>query len=344
MSRIPSASADGLPNSNHGQEDGISHADAAIAGIFDPRTIPDRATEATWCAPDGHRIRRLDWPVPVTGERGSILFLPGRGDAYEKYLETYEHWRQSGWRVTAADWRGQAGSGRLGADAVTGHIDDFALWVDDLAAFWREWTADRAGPHVLAGHSMGGHLVLRAVAERAVLPDALVLSAPMLGLLPQNVPHAVKHQVARFMSQFGDSRRPAWKWSEKPGEVPAARILLLTHDKRRYEDELWWREKRPELVMGPGSWGWVERAIASIRSLEAPGVLERVELPVFLFATSTDKLVSFAAIRRAAARLPNVETLWFGSEARHEILREVDDVRDRALAEIDAFLEAHLAR
>ena len=69
--------------------------------------------------------------------------------------------------VTAADWRGQAGSGRLGTDAVTGHIDDFGIWTADLAGFWRDWSKERKGPLVLAGHSMGGHLVLRAVAEGA---------------------------------------------------------------------------------------------------------------------------------------------------------------------------------
>src|SRR6185503_7838883 len=100
----------------------------------------------------------------------------------EKYLETLEHWRRQGWRVTAADWRGQAGSGRLGIDPVTGHVDDFALWVGDLAAFWQEWASDRSGPRVLAAHSMGGHLALRAVADRRLDPPpaALVTTAPML--------------------------------------------------------------------------------------------------------------------------------------------------------------------
>ena len=192
-------------------------------------------------APDGHRIRRIDWPEPDGEARGSLLFLPGRGDAYEKYLETLEHWRTKGWRVTAADWRGQAGSGRLGADPVTGHIDDFALWVSDLTAFWEEWSRDRSGPLVLAGHSMGGHLVLRAVAEGAVQPDALVLSAPMLGFLPEAVPNWAQLAAARLMGRIGDSRRPAWKWSEKPGELPAGRAALLTHDEARYADESWWR-------------------------------------------------------------------------------------------------------
>ncbi len=269
--------------------------------------------------------------------------MAGRGDAYEKYLETFEHWRRGGWRVSAADWRGQAGSGRFGRDAVTGHIDDFALWVDDLARFWREWAQPRAacGPLVLAGHSMGGHLVLRAVAERAVQPPpaGLILSAPMLDVRPEHVPQSVRHLLARVMTRIGDARRMAWKYNEKPGLLPGARQALLTHDAARYADELWWRRERPELAMGPGSWGWVNSAMRSIRALERPGVLEAVDLPVLLLATRADRLVGIRAIERAAARLPDVETLILGFEARHEILRETDAVRDPALAAIDAFLD-----
>lgn len=272
--------------------------------------------------------------------------MPGRGDAYEKYLETFEHWRGRGWRVTAADWRGQAGSGRLGFDEVTGHVDDFADWIADLVHLWSEWARSRAGPLVLVGHSMGGHLALRAIVERVLdpPPDALLLSVPMLDVLPETLPLTLKHGTARAMCAVGDPRRPAWKWSEKPGEVPAFRQELLTHDPDRYSDELWWRRARPELVMGPGSWGWVRGAVESIRALARPGVLEAVDLPIFIIATSVDRLVGSRAIRRAAARLPNAQALWFGSEAAHEILREVDAVRDRALAGIDGFLDGVSSR
>jgi len=268
--------------------------------------------------------------------------MPGRGDFYEKYLETFEHWRQRGWRVTGADWRGQAGSGRLGMDAVTGHVETFADWIADLAALWREWAAGQKGPHVLVCHSMGGHLALRAVAEGILrpAPAALVLSAPMLDVLPERVPVGLRQLLARAQCARGDPRRPAWKWSERPGEVPAFRQHLLTHDDRRYADELWWRAERPQLGMGPGSWGWVREALASIRLLNRAGTLEAVELPVYIVATTADRLVGVRAIRRAAARLPRADVLWFGPEAAHEILREVDPVRDRALAAIDRFLES----
>ncbi len=51
-----------------------------------------------------------------------------------------------------------------------------------------------------------------------------------------------------------------------------------------------------------------------------------------------DKLVGYSAIARAAQRLPEVELVRFGKEAHHEILREADPVRGRALAAADAFL------
>lgn len=305
---------------------------------FDRRRIPETARETRWALPDGHSLRRIDWPAAAE-PRGSLLFMQGRGDFYEKYLETLNHWAGQGWRVTAADWRGQGMSGRLGADAVTGHIADFSVWVEDLAALWAFWRAETPGPHVLVAHSMGGQVALRALAEGRIDPDAVVLSAPMLDVAGPPLPRWLLHAAARAMTILGDPRRPAWKWSEKPGQVPAERISLLTSDADRYGDELWWREHRPELVMGPASWGWVERAFASMRGLERPGILERIRTPVLLLAVERDRLVGLSGILRAAARLPQGELVRFGPEARHEVLRETDAVRDRALAAIDEFLD-----
>ncbi len=332
-----------LPKSNQSRRLVISDSSKGPAYHIDRRAIPPGAIESTWEAEDGHGVRRIDWPNVhtsdgVTAPRGSILFFPGRGDNYEKYLETLEQWHRAGWQVTAADWRWQGGSGRFGKDKVTGHIDDFASWVNDLRAFWTSWKAQTPGPHILAGHSMGGHLALQGVVEGAVDPDALVLSAPMLGFVGP-IPSALGHFVAKLMCRIGDPARPAWKWSEKPGAVPASRQSLLTHDEERYQDELWWREKRPELVMGPGSWGWVERAYASMRGIFAGDGLDTAQTPVLLLSTSNDKLVSHSAVLDAAKRLPNAQLISFGKEASHEILREADSVRDRAMNAIAQFLD-----
>lgn len=316
---------------------------AGVTAVFGRRAIPTGARESRWALPDGHPLRRIEL-APIAGRpaRGSLLFMPGRADFYEKYLETLEYWAGQGWQVSAADWRGQGASGRMTANPLVGDIADFSVWIADLAALWADFVATNPPPHILVGHSMGGHLVLRAEADGVLAqsgkgPDALVLSAPMLGFISA-IPRAFQPLFGRIMCSIGDPARMAWPVSEKPGSPLDKRATLLTHDADRYSDEEWWRAKRPELVIGPASWRWVERASASIERLRAPGVLEGLTVPVLLLAAKHDALVAWPAIEQAAARLPRAELTAWGAEARHELLREVDAVRDDVLAVIDRFL------
>jgi lysophospholipase len=54
--------------------------------------LPDGCVEQLWISLDGWPIRRIDL-FPTHEVRGSLLFMPGRGDFYEKYLESLEEWR-----------------------------------------------------------------------------------------------------------------------------------------------------------------------------------------------------------------------------------------------------------
>lgn len=266
-----------------------------------------------------------------------MLFLPGRGDHYEKYLETLDYYANLGWHVTSIDWRGQGGSGRLLPDQGVGHIDDFSIWIADLKAFWLEWKSSMHRPHVVLAHSMGGHLAMRALVEKAIDPVAVAMSAPMLGIHTGGLPLALNHAVAKLMCKLGRSKQAAWKVSEKPLSPMNLRQKILSSDDNRYQDELAWWALRPEVKLGPPSWHWVERAIASIRLMEQPGTLEAVETPILLLATTADQLVSTPRIITDSKRLPNAELLIFGKEAAHELLREADEVRDRCLDRINIF-------
>jgi lysophospholipase len=312
---------------------------ASTKSMIDRRSIPSAASESVWQAGDSWPIRRIDWPPQAKAQRGSLLFLPGRGDHYEKYLETLDHYAHLGWRVTSIDWRGQGGSERLLANPNVGHIDDFSTWIADLKHFWKIWKAESPGPHVVLAHSMGGHLTMRALAEKAIDPVAVALSAPMLGIQTMGLPYLLHHGVAKMMCALGDPNRAAWKEGEKPGSPLNVRAHILTHDADRYADELAWWQQRPEVRLGPPSWRWVERAIASSRMLNEPGVMEGIKTPILLLATKADRLVDTARIERDAERLPNAELLLFGKEAAHELLREADPVRDRCLDAITAFFD-----
>jgi lysophospholipase len=305
------------------------------------RAIPATARITHWTAPDGWRLRRFDWPADAH-PRGSILFQGGRGDIFEKYLEAFGHWHGLGWSITSFDWRGQGGSGRLSPNPHVGHVDNFEIFVDDFAAFWAEWSRDTVGPHVAIGHSMGGHLMLRALTEGVARPDAAVLIAPMLGL-HSPLGARLGERLARVLAGAGNPARPAWKVNERPATT-ASRQTLLTHDVARYEDELYWQASKPELLLGPPSWRWVVKAFESTRLLRDDPRLKTMTVPVLMILAEADQLVSTAAALQVAARLPDVEVVRFGAESAHEVLREADGVRNRAIGAIDAFIAARVQR
>ena len=141
------------------------------------------------------------------------------------------------------------------------------------------------------------------------------------------------------MTRIGPPGRPAWKSNERPARPGASRRAFLTHSDERYDDELWWKAEKPELALGPPSWRWLDLAYRSTLDSFRPGALEGVTTPVLLLCADQDKLVSPAAILEAARRLPHARLVRFGAESAHEIFREADPVRIRALAETDAFLD-----
>ncbi len=302
---------------------------------IDRRSLPAGARIDRWAAPDGWEHRVFDWRAEGPA-RGSILFQGGRGDILEKYLESFAHWHAAGWNVTSFDWRGQGGSGRLTPAKNCGHIEDYADYVDDLRHFWSRWTQTNPGPRVAIGHSMGGHLVLRGLVEGVIAPDAAVLVAPMLGFKP-GIFGRFAERAARFLGGLGDPSRPAWKGNEKP-YTTETRASLLTHDPDRYADEIWWQTHDPSILTGPPSWRWVIEGFRSMRELAADPRLETMRVPLLMLVAVHDGLIDARAALALAPSLPDVHLVSFGKESAHEILREVDAVRDRALGEIDAFL------
>jgi lysophospholipase len=292
------------------------------------RSIPPGARVSRWTAPDGWPLRRFDWPAE--GACGTMLVQGGRADIFEKYLESFAHWHAQGWTIVSFDWRGHGGSGRPVVDAARG---EFAIAVEDLAAVWRELPAE--GPRVLLGHSMGGYLALRATVGSAVDPDRLVLVSPMLGL--RSPVGRLGGAIARFMRDRGDPARAAWKANERPGSR-AGRQVLLTADASRYADEGWWHAQAPDHTATPPSWAWLAESFESTAALSRDTRLATLDAPVLMLVAENDGLVDARAAIRVARRLPRCELVRFGPESAHEILREADPVRTRALASIDAFI------
>ncbi len=292
-------------------------------------TILPNGVPATVPMPDGWPIRVVDWPAPAQSN-GSLLFLNGRADFIEKYGEAYHAFASWGLALSAFDWRGQGGSGRLGAHPHHGHGDDFDRWVDDLDALVARFVARAPAPHFAVGHSMGGHLLLRHLARGNSPLARVALLAPMLGL--RAAPPAVR-RLARLMTalgagdRFAPLQRPYGKFQQRP-----ERANLLTGSPERFAEEHDWLARRPELALGGVTWGWLAAADRSLATLLAPGLLESIATPTLTLVGERERLVDSTPARR----LPGACVVIPGG--RHELLRDADAPRLDTLARLKAWL------
>ncbi len=296
-------------------------------------TLPQGMAIERWPAHDG-------WPLGVgawrEGRRGTLLFLNGRADFLGKYAEVLWWWRTRGWAIAAPDWRGQGLSGRVGRTALHGHADSFAPWLDDLAAIVGR-LAHWPRPLVALGHSMGGHLLLRALAEGQRGIDRAALTAPMLGLaLP--IPTGLAAAISRGARAAGLGQQLLPGQHLRLGaRLAARRATALTSCPLRARDEAWWLERHPERALGGPTWGWLAAAFDSLAALAQPGAVEAVTIPVLALLAGDEQVVDNRAAMRTLARLPaGRHDILPG---RHELLREADGARLATLDRLDRFLE-----
>ena len=308
----------------------MSAAPASINGL--------RGTERYVTAADGTRVRYALFP-PAAGRRAvarSVL-LPGFSEFIEKYLESIGDLQARGHAVLCLDWRGQGLSDRPLADRMLIHVETMDHFLADLDRILRQsgFAAGRDVPLLVFGHSMGGHLALRAA--RSVRPDGLILLSPMLDILPEGVTGRLLRLVVRCVCALGLSGRPA------PGSRGAAERRgrfdgnLLTGDERRFARTRAFVAHDPRLQVSGPTYGWLGAAFRSIDRVAADPEIGRLAVPVLLLQSGRERIVSNRAQNRLCRHLPD-GTLRTIPGALHEIFSETDEVRDVAWAVIDRFL------
>lgn len=104
----------------------------------------------------------------VGGSGDPLLLLHGLGGSAANWVELMPQLLER-FRVVAVDLPGHAGSGRLPPGSGIG---DFAAVAADVLA------AETAGPALVAGHSLGGHIALRLAQSRPDLVRGLLLASP----------------------------------------------------------------------------------------------------------------------------------------------------------------------
>ena len=304
--------------------------------------IPSGPTVGALSTRDGVTLRFARWAPTAGRSRGSILLVPGRAEAIEKYFELIVELRRRGLHVLAIDLRGQGGSQRLLADPRKGHVDDFDDYVLDIdTALSEAMQPAMPRPHFALAHSMGAAALLLALDRGGQGLERAVLLAPLIGLTGLAHPRLAAAAAAGLdFFALGASYIPgggATSVSMKPFAGN-----LLTSDPDRYARAGAIFAAHPELGLGDPTIRWTHAMFHVFRRFRDRDFGRRMATPTLMVLPGADPLCSTPAAEELAARLRGCQMVLVPG-AKHELLTERDQYRDQFLAAFDAFIPGEAA-
>ncbi|WP_298833715.1 alpha/beta hydrolase [uncultured Piscinibacter sp.] len=182
---------------------------------------------------DGLALHVHHWPQ--ANPHGTVLIVHGLGEHGGRYATVAAQLNRWGWNVVAHDHRGHGRSG-----GARGRIDRDDALLLDLGAVIDAVREVHPGRLLLLGHSMGGLIAARFVAEGLQAQpadwfrdvEALVLSSPALAADMSAAQKLALLSLGRLAPDFavGNGLKPEWV-SRDPAVVRAYVADPLVHDR-----------------------------------------------------------------------------------------------------------------
>jgi alpha-beta hydrolase superfamily lysophospholipase len=272
---------------------------------------------------DGLALHRHSWPLApgasVERARGTLLLVHGLGEHAGRYAHVAEALNAAGWQVEAFDQRGHGLS-----DGARGVIPASDSLLADLALVVDQLRGARPGPLVLLGHSMGGAVAARFVAE-SLAPRPAAWSRPVDGLVLSSPALAARLSAwQRLQLALGERLLPALA---QPNGIDARG---LSHDAamvRAYETDPLVHDRISARLAR-----FILDAGEAVRAA-APGWT----LPTLLMWGGADPIVLPSGSRAFAAAAPAGTVTAFEFDGlRHEIFNETE--RDGVLMRLVQWL------
>ncbi|MBL8335836.1 MAG: lysophospholipase [Rhodoferax sp.] len=268
-------------------------------------------------AQDGTHLVVVDWPLSKGPVRGVVLIVHGLGEHAWRYDHVAERLNSWGFAVRAYDQFGHGESmGQRGAlPSEDRLLSDLAEVVDES-----RFRMSASTPLILLGHSMGGLVAGRFVAQARRPVQALVMSSPALdpGLNPfQKLLLAVLPRIAPDL-RVGNGLDARFI-SHDPAVVAAYKADPLVHDRISARLALFIAQNGPATVAAAPAW----------------------TVPTLLMYAGDDRLVQPQGSRRfAQAAPPDVVTARCFDGLYHEIFNELAPQREQVFAELQRWLDA----
>jgi lysophospholipase len=292
---------------------------------------------------DGKRLRTASWEsVPGVARRGVCVILDGQTEFLEKYGEVVRELAARGFAGAALDWRGQGGSERTLSDPLKAHVGDFSEYDSDLQSFMNDVVAPISDtPPLALAHSMGAHILLRALKANPRTFTAAAMTAPMIRTNARGFPAWLVRLICSTYNLAGLTDEFVWGMRDRDPLHMEFEDNRVTSDRVRFARAQAFLARHPEIRLAGPTWGWLEAALRSMTVIQTPGFAEAIATPCLVLGAGHDRIVDTAAVRAFARRLPNGTYVEL-ADAEHEIMMENDSIRARFWAAFDVFVEKHV--
>lgn len=272
----------------------------------------------------------------------AIVIVSGFLESYVKYQELIYDFFSNGYDVFMFDHRGQGFSGRMLPSTFPVYVEHFSDYVDDLATFWRDnIRSSHYQQRYLLGHSMGGAITALFLARQPNAVNAVVLSAPMIGIkLPMPAWFA---KVLISTTQLSDCLRKCYVLKRK---VPLPfKLNISCRSRPRYLHYVHLYYQYPATQLYGPTYQWAKEAMAVTKQIITGAA--NITTPLLLLQAGKESLVSnsaqnqFIQALQDAGNLHPGEGLTHYQQAAHEILFDCDAIRVSALTQVMHFFEQY---
>jgi len=288
---------------------------ATLAGIA---VAMQHTTGSFRSSHDGFEIFRQTW-LPDGPILRTVVIQHGFGEHSGRYGNVLEVFAGTGTAFYALDSRGH---GRTGG--IRGHIDQFQIYVDDLADLV-SLARQESGKEkvILLGHSLGGVIALQyaiqATHQEAL--QALVVSSPGL-MVQMDLAKSIKKAIGGALARFF------------PSAVVDANLELkfLSHDGGVIE----------AYVKDPLVHGKVSFQMATNLFNIGKVIYEKVavlKVPIYIFHGKADGIVSYRGSELLFEKLTATDrTLKLYPDLYHETMNEASPAKEQVLADLKTWV------
>jgi len=313
---------------------------ANLSSMFTQNILPyyDAAPQAEFSGQDGVPIRYVVFKSTVSKPGPALVFLTGRNESTRKYAELFWDLQQSGFTIYAMDHRGQGYSGRLLDDPAKGYVDDWTDYVADVQLFMERVVLP--GKHsslTLSAHSMGGCIAAAYVEIHPGIINRIVLFSPMLAINTGALPESLVYIISGTMKLLGlGSQYAPGQKAPVPGGGELSQVKT-TRNALRYASHCDIITENPALQLGGATAQWVRTCMDMGWFVREHA--SSINIPVLVMSAGDDQLVQLAVQREFVSKIPLArQVIWW--QARHELLSELDEVRNEAIARLVDFVTA----